>query len=55
MPDAGPRQSPQDADSGGGTDARVEIYVSAGATVLIRANALSEGMQGAYTLQVTRR
>jgi hypothetical protein len=55
MPDAGPRRSPRDDDSGGGTDAQVEIDVSAGATVLIRANALSEGMQGAYTLQVTRR
>jgi hypothetical protein len=43
-----------DDDGAGGTDARVEIDVPAGATVLIRANALSRGMEGAYTLQVER-
>lgn len=43
-----------DDDGAGGTDARVEIDVPAGATVLIRANALSRGMEGVYTLHVER-
>ncbi len=43
-----------DDDGAGGTDSRVEVDVPAGATVRIRANALSQGMQGAYTIQVER-
>ena len=43
-----------DDDGAGGTDSRVEIDVPAGATVLIRANALSRGMEGVYTLHVER-
>lgn len=43
-----------DDDSAGGTDAALEVEVEAGETYRIRANALSEGETGRYTLRVER-
>jgi hypothetical protein len=40
----------RDDDSGGGTNARVELTVDRDGPVYILANALSEGMTGAYTI-----
>jgi hypothetical protein len=45
-------QDESDDDSGGGTDARVVFTPSADGTYAIRANTLSEGETGAYTLTV---
>lgn len=41
-----------DDDSGGGTDSRVVLRASAAGTYTIRANSLSEGETGAYSLEV---
>ena len=41
-----------DDDSGGGTDARLEVTVGSAGTYTIRANTLTSGETGAYTLSV---
>lgn len=41
-----------DDDGGGGTDARVEFRVSSSGAYEIRANSLSQGETGAYTLEL---
>lgn len=43
-----------DDDSAGGTDAALEIRVEAGRAYLIRANSLSRGETGRYTLRIER-
>ena len=43
-----------DDDSGGGTDARLEVTLPANGIYVIRANTLSSGETGAYTLILER-
>jgi hypothetical protein len=42
----------RDDDSGGGTNSRAEFTVESDGPILIAANALSEGMQGSYTIEL---
>jgi hypothetical protein len=44
----------EDDDSGGNTDAKIEMTVGATGTLVIGADALSEGETGSYVLEVTR-
>ena len=43
----------RDDDSGGGTNSRAELTVDRDGPIFILANALSEGMTGAYTIELT--
>lgn len=43
----------RDDDSGGGTNSRAEFTVDQDGPILIAANALSEGMTGSYTIELT--
>jgi hypothetical protein len=43
----------RDDDSGGGTNSRAELTVDRDGPIFILANALSEGMGGAYTIELT--
>lgn len=43
-----------DDDSGGGTDARVEMTLAQDGDIIIRANSLESGSTGGYTLQVEK-
>ncbi|HEX2079471.1 MAG TPA: caspase family protein [Longimicrobium sp.] len=43
----------RDDDSGGGTDSRAEFTVDRDGPIYIAANALSEGMEGSYTIELT--
>ncbi|HEU4883387.1 MAG TPA: caspase family protein [Longimicrobium sp.] len=43
----------RDDDSGGGTNSRAEFTVDRDGPIFIAANALSEGMSGAYTIELT--
>jgi hypothetical protein len=43
----------RDDDSGGGTNSRAEFTAESDGPLLIAANALSEGMTGSYTIEVT--
>lgn len=43
----------RDDDSGGGTNSRAELTVDRDGPIFILANALSEGMTGSYTLELT--
>lgn len=47
-------ESNDDADGGEGTDSRLEFTAPAAGDYIIRANALSQGGTGAYTVRVTR-
>ncbi len=52
MADGEFEESDSDDDGAGGTDARLEVTVPASGVLMIRANSLSEGETGAYTLLV---
>lgn len=43
----------RDDDSGGGTDSRAELTVDRDGPIYVAANALSEGMEGSYTIELS--